>query len=450
MKTIPFIYLILLSLAISAQTHTLSIQINEYGKNKLLLASYYGEKNFITDTAETNDSGFASFNLNETYLPGMYKIILTDNSWLTVIYNKEDIRLSTHASFPNDSLQVIESSENLIYKTFQSMDEIFRLQLDLITPVVNYYPIEDEYYQTSCSKYTQLQKEREMLISEIIDNNPDLYASKLIALQKTPEIKAEWTEEEKLSFLKNNYFENLDLTDTSLLRTNAYNNIIIKYLSLYSNPELTQQDLENEFIKAVKIIMKKCNQNPEVYDFIIDYLMAGFEKFQFNKVIDFIASNYREDNSCDGENGKSTLQKRIDNYTKLAVGMAAPDFSITDDRGSTLKLSDFNNDKIVLVFWASWCPHCKELIPEIKKMYDEKGEKNWEVIAISLDNDKEAWMQYITENDLDWFNASELLGWESEIADLYSIYATPTIFILDKNKNILAKPLTINGIINAL
>ena len=121
-----------------------------------------------------------------------------------------------------------------------------------------------------------------------------------------------------------------------------------------------------------------------------------------------------------------------------------------DANDNTFKLAEINSEKTLLIFYASWCPHCQTLLPEIKTFYNNQTDKKLEVIAISLDDKKEDWKKFIIDNNLDWINVSDGLGWNGKASSDYSIYATPTMFLLDKEKKIIAKPINMVNLISAL
>ncbi|MCF8241817.1 MAG: TlpA family protein disulfide reductase [Melioribacteraceae bacterium] len=156
-------------------------------------------------------------------------------------------------------------------------------------------------------------------------------------------------------------------------------------------------------------------------------------------VVDYIVENYVvKDDLCLDEQTENSIHNRINQSRLLALGKEAPNFKLPDINNNDIELYNINTDKLLLIFYTSWCPHCQELLPEINKLYKKK--KSFEVVAVSLDEEKEDWINFINENDLNWINVSDLKGWNSDAAKKYYIYATPTLFMLDANKNILDRP----------
>lgn len=166
-------------------------------------------------------------------------------------------------------------------------------------------------------------------------------------------------------------------------------------------------------------------------------------------MVDYIIENYVvKDDLCLDEQTENSIENRINQSKLLSIGSKAPNIILLDEKGNEVNLANIKSNKTLLIFYASWCPHCKELLPEIHKLYKEK--KSFEVVAVSLDEKKEDWLNFISENKLDWTNLSDLKGWESKAGQDYYIYATPTMFLLDDKFKIVGKPITLNDLINQI
>ena len=95
----------------------------------------------------------------------------------------------------------------------------------------------------------------------------------------------------------------------------------------------------------------------------------------------------------------------------------------------------------LIVFWASWCGPCRGENPNVVKVYKEFHPKGLEILSVSLDSDKEAWLKAIEDDQLTWNHVSDLKGWGSEAAQLYAVSGIPHLVVLDENNVIVAKNL---------
>ena len=79
-----------------------------------------------------------------------------------------------------------------------------------------------------------------------------------------------------------------------------------------------------------------------------------------------------------------------------------------------IDLNKINSEKTLIIFYASWCPHCQTLLPQIYELYKNQKEKKFEVLAVSIDTSKTDWLNFVRNNKLNWLNVSDLKGWEGQ------------------------------------
>jgi peroxiredoxin len=130
------------------------------------------------------------------------------------------------------------------------------------------------------------------------------------------------------------------------------------------------------------------------------------------------------------------LQKRLKGYEALKIGNLAPKIELTANDGSVKTLSDYTQEKVVVVFWAGWCPHCTEEMPKLQEW--AKNTKNTLVLAISLDEDYTAF-QTAAAQFPNMLHTCDLQKWNGKITSDYYVVATPTLFLLDKERKIVGK-----------
>lgn len=144
-------------------------------------------------------------------------------------------------------------------------------------------------------------------------------------------------------------------------------------------------------------------------------------------------------NSPGGKSYAETLKK----MQQVGVGSIAPDFAMPDTANRLIKLSSFRGKYVLLDFWASWCPICRESAPGVVKAYNTYSRKNFSMLSVSLDRpgERQKWLQAIRHDGLKWTQISDLSFWKSPVVSLYKLTALPQNFLIDPNGKIIARDL---------
>lgn len=413
--------------------------IENYNGRKLMLADFYGDQNSIIDSTRTNENGLFQFYFPENKATGMYRIILDTRDYFDLIFNDEDVQLITQAENPMQNVNAVESLENEIYYDYLDTRNKGLYKLDLLNPVIKYYPDENSFYVNALDEFGNIQDQLHHYVDSLQETHPESFSTKIAMVEREPKTNPIWNPFEENVFLRKHFFDKVDFSDTSLLRSNVISSKIIGYLSLYQNKNYTKEQLENSFKQAVDTILKVTRPYPLVYEFALDYLISGFEQYGFNSVIEYIAEHAILEEDCEYTENSSKLEERIATLKKLSTGKMAPDFTVIDIKGKEVKLSESDHNKTLLVFWATWCPHCTKVIPEVRDFYNNTA-VDLGVIAVSVDTSKSKYLQFIQEGNYDWTNICDYHGWNNSVAELYGIYATPTMILLDENRKIIGKP----------
>lgn len=134
----------------------------------------------------------------------------------------------------------------------------------------------------------------------------------------------------------------------------------------------------------------------------------------------------------------SMAEAAPDNLPGLRVGEKAPDFELMTLDGKTVKLSDYRGKKVILNFWATWCPPCKAEMPDIQKFYNETDD-NVEILAINIDPQYDV-KKFVREANVTF---PVLLDSKDEVNNLYRILTIPTTYFIDGEGIIRSKHLSV-------
>jgi thiol-disulfide isomerase/thioredoxin len=397
---------------------------------------------FINNTTIKSDSievnglkeaiGTFEFTIPKNSKPGTYRVNyrLEGEGFVDFIYNKENVSFIFNPDYPEQSITFSESSENKLYRNYIETVSIAQQKLDSIQVAVLQSPglnLETEYLKAKKNvdslqnKYTKASKDK--YIFPLVTANP---------IHNPPAILT--SIDAYMSNLKDTYFNNISFSNKTLINSSFLTNKMLEYVFYinYSEDKNTQQNL---FKQSVDTVLSKIKSQPYKKD-VIEFLIQQFEVSKNLDVIDYLFEKYYN-------KLPKTLQNQKFKSEKIAlfaaeVGRIAPDFS-WKEKGKTLKLSTLNDaEKYVLVFWSTSCSHCLREIPELHSYMKDK--KNIKVISFALEKEAFVWENYSKTNLFGWHNVLGLNKWENKVSKTYQVYSTPSYFVLDKNKKIIAKP----------
>jgi thiol-disulfide isomerase/thioredoxin len=246
------------------------------------------------------------------------------------------------------------------------------------------------------------------------------------------------------NYNKDHFFDNIDLNDERLLRTPL---LYARLDAFFSSVLIQAPDTIN---KEIDKLIKKCSGNHKIFQFISVYLFNHFRESEImgqDAVMVKIADDIYLSGKADwvSKEFKDDLRKQIDLMRPNLIGKKAENLVMDSYNGIFVSLYDVEKDFTILYFWEPNCGHCQEATPKLKVYYDKPKDYSLEVFAVCTTSDKAKWTKYIEDNKLTWIN-----GWDpkrsSHFDYYYNIQSTPTVYILDKNKKIIAKKLGVEEI----
>lgn len=216
------------------------------------------------------------------------------------------------------------------------------------------------------------------------------------------------------------YYEQLD-TAADKVKTRA--EIVPKYLKLMENGD----KLKEAFITSHKDSYVSLSLLGEKASKIIPSTFAPF----YNGLSERMKNTTL---------GKSIGEKLTFAY-KLAIGQPASDFTQNNTDGKPVSLSSLKGKYVLIDFWASWCVPCRKENPGLKKTYAEFKDRNFQILAVSIDSDKYKWLEAIKQDDLQWLHVSDLLGAKNAVINSYGVRTIPQNVLIDPKGIIVAKNL---------
>ena len=188
--------------------------------------------------------------------------------------------------------------------------------------------------------------------------------------------------------------------------------------------------------KQLMVFFSKTNNKTVVSPYIIS---RNIWQFELPELEDIYA---KFDTSIKASSYSQFIKKRINILKRVAIGQFAPDFTMNDINGRPVLLSSLKAKVLLIDFWASWSGPTRAKKPNLRKLYQAYNKKGFDILGVSLDRDKAAWIKAISDDQLTWHHVSDLKYMQNEAAVKYGVRSIPFTLLLDKEGKIIAKNLT--------
>ena len=436
----------------------------------VILAYYYGGKQYAQDTAKSINGKFI-FEGNKKLSGGMYLVVLPDGKYFDIIISEQKINFSTEINSLVESMYFVESEENTPF--YEYLNYIISKQKE-----VN--PLKQEQQNTNLSNIekekikdliTNIDNDVRNYKSNFIDTYPNIFFTKIINATTEPEpikITDKSLSEQEIQIIqfehyKNQFWENIDFSDERILRTPIFFNKMDMYLN-----KLTIQHPDS-IKKSADILIKYSLKNKDIFKYVVNHITSTYERSKImgmDAIFVHMVENYYMTKMVDwiDEDQLEKIEERAEKIAPNLIGRQAPAFIdqlgnpfMRDQDNIIQRLYDVKSEYTLLVFYSPDCGHCKKTIPKIKIVVDSLTKKpqlfsnhkpiDIKTYAVQTEFDREAWIEFISEKDIyNWTNVCDIVedpdgnpAASSNWRDQYDIYSTPVIYLLDKDKKILAK-----------
>jgi thiol-disulfide isomerase/thioredoxin len=384
---------------------------------------------FIANT-EVNEKGYFEFQLDSTITQGMYKIVYAlpqEENNFDIIYNAKE---GVEFTFNNETgIEYQSSIENKLVASYSN-------SMALISNSIGNFFEQQSTDTLALASIFETQRETQI--------NFEAAAKGTIALHfikaNKPYIPTEFEEiKTYINNLKRHFFDQVDFNDETLQSSNFLIDRMLNYVFGLSsqtedNTEAYKKNTD-EFILAMK------DADPIIKSTMLEVLWRQMVDTGFEDVANYIADNYLI--GLAEELDDKELVDGLILFKNLSLGKQAPDFSFDIEDGEHIKPTALYSldtaQQYIIVFWSSTCFHCLKEIPELQTFVNSFEEGKLQVIAIGLEDEPFRW-ESETLKYPEFIHVLGLGKWKNEIGNNYNVTATPTYYVLDKEKKIIAKP----------
>ena len=281
------------------------------------------------------------------------------------------------------------------------------------------------------------------------------FSDKQSAFAENYDVKGSYASMQLKEFMKslNNDLQRIYLTSKvadSLQQQSASDSLLA--------PLVAQHSSIAEKIKRTSLNAIAKSENPAFTMFVLGYYQTtannpafglhGLTNDEVAAIINDVAAKYPAHKGVasvkrefDTQQQKTQQQQQQQAGVSAWVGKTAPEINLPDINGKEVSLSSYKGKYVLVDFWASWCQPCRYENPHVVSAYNKYKGKNFEIIGVSLDSKKDAWMKAIKDDKLAWTHISDLKGWESAVVPVYEISGIPYNVLLDPDGKVIAESL---------
>lgn len=448
-----------ISVALSGQTSTgfeLDINISGLKDSTVYLAYHLGDKQYIKDTLKLDNNGHGKLSGKEALPKGIYMVVLPGRNYFEILISDDQI-FGINCSYSDyfNTLKFNGSDENTAFIEYQKKWITLQKSATSLSKRLQ----NNKQNTDSLKILSEIQKKQEVamklyLKNVVAENGGNLLATLVKAMLPidipeyvVPSVivnkdSARWVW--TYNYNKNHFFDNVDLTDERLLRTPI---LQARLNAFFTNILIQSPDSLN---KEIDIIIKKCQSNYKVFQFISVFLFNHFRESEImghDAVMVKLADDIYLSGKADwvSKEFKEDLRKQVELIRPNLIGRKAENLVMDSYKGIFVSLYDIEKEFTVVAFWEPDCGHCKEALPKLKAFYEKARNEGVEVFAVCTTSEKDKWSKYIEENKLTWIN-----GWDPERKShfdyYYNVQSTPLFYILDTDKKIIAKKIGVDDL----
>jgi thiol-disulfide isomerase/thioredoxin len=434
----------------------IGISVPDIRDSSVYLAYHFGNKQYIRDTITLDNKGNGVFSGKESLPQGIYLVVLPGKKYFEVLISEnQKFTLSCNYKDYFNSLKFSNSPENTKFVDYEKKWSLMQEKAsNLGKRIKDNRGNSDSLRILKADQDIQSQIMKSYLKSVVAENGNNLLSVlvKSIIPIDVPEftIPSAYSNADSVKWVmnynynKDHFFDNIDFSDERLLRTPIFQARLDEF---FTNVLIQSADSIN---RQVDKLLLKCQGDYKMYQFVAVYLFNHFRESEImghDAVMVKIADEIYLSGKADWVSKQfvDDLRKQVELLRHNLIGMKAENLVMDSYKGTYVALYDIEKEFTILYFWEPNCGHCKEATPKLKNYYDKAKNEGVEVFTVCTTTDKDAWSKYIEENELNWIN-----GWDPERLThfdyFYNVQSTPTIYILDRNKKIIAKRLSVEDI----
>ena len=235
--------------------------------------------------------------------------------------------------------------------------------------------------------------------------------------------------------------DEIDFNDTTMINSDFMWKTIADYITSEQNKDANPENQVYNMILAANEVLSRSSTSYVMYSAVYQYLINGFSLMGANQVVDYMIQLPQFEKVGANDSQYEEIKSMASRFERVKIGMQAPDIHLNTIKNQEFTLSEINA-KTILIFWSYSCPHCRDFIKDLGEI--AKKRNDIAIVTVNVSGELKKVKRLLTKSHLgEAYNICDGMGWKSPIVDAFAVDMTPSVFLLDEDMKIIAKPFDI-------
>lgn len=427
------------------KAYQLKFEIQNIRDSIIYLGGHYGNKTIVVDTALVSKKSSFEFSGDQPIPGGIYFLISQSKKKLFefIIDKDQNFRIRTDTTDFIGHAMLKASEENSLFFEYVKTTEIFHDSVQDINTKLKEKDLSVDSIKLLRSKLDHINQQVGSLKEEFIENNPEHVLSLIFKTLKRPEIPEEISgntreaRKAQYQYYKSHYWSDIEVSDPRIIRTPVF----YEKLNTYFEKVVAQH--ADSLIIEIDQVITLAYTSSVMFNYLIWFFVEKYDQEEImglDKVFLHIADRYfkADDRVETSASVKEQIINRAEKIRPLIIGSPAPNLILLDTNNNFTSFLGIQSEFTIIFFWDHDCGVCKQEVSKLRSIKDTT-KIDLQIFAVCTDTNLVQWKKFITEHDLKWVHVNGTRSITQDYHDLYDVYATPLIYVLNREKQIIAK-----------
>jgi peroxiredoxin len=427
-------------------SYSIKIRVSGYTSGTVQLANYYGDKQYLKDSAIVDNQGRFKFENKDLKLDrGIYLVVLPDKRYFEFLIDSvQSFSMETDSADYIGKMKIKGSHENSIFYDYLNFITPRGKKAETLRSQLNDAETDDKTKAKIKEELAFLDKEVVEYKKNLMEKQATSFVAKMFKSLSEPQIpelpSLENGAKDSLfafKYYREHYWDNIDFSDDWVVRSPIYANRLKRYIE-----NMTVQ-IPDSINKTADYILEKAEVSPDIFKYTLWYITNTYERSNImgmDAVFVHMVENYYMTGKAFWVDATQLekIAERAMTLKPILIGKIAPNLLMRDLKNTIVPMHGIKAKYTILYFWDPDCGHCKKVTPLVRDIYRQYKSKGVNAYAVCMEVDSDKMKKFIEEKELDWINVYDPYH-QTNFRKHYDINSTPVLYLLNEKKEIIAK-----------